>query len=218
MFGAVLLAVPGALSRAAMDRATHLRAAGELAPALDAARWGERLAPWSMSAALLAESLRYLNGEPAAEVGERLIELAEAAPQDPRPLERAVWLLERHASDEPKGWVAIAQLRTELVRRDPTHALLYDALGQAHARARNSEAARTAYEQAIGVEPHCATALAHMALLAHDRGDPDTAALLAARAWQAHAQSRYWYGHGRAVLSLSPGLQTMLEQHGYPSP
>ncbi len=216
--GAVLLAVPGALSRAAMEHAARLRDAGELAPALRAATWSERLAPWSMGAALMAESLRYLNGEPAARVGERLIELAERAPQDPRPLERALWLIEREAPAEPMAWAAIAELRAELARRDPKNALVLNDLAQAHAKAGDEQAARAAYEAALAIEPNCARSLAHLAVLGHDAGNRETAAHLALRAWQAHAQSPSWHGYGRAVLSLPPELQTMLAERGYPMP
>jgi tetratricopeptide (TPR) repeat protein len=209
----LLAAAPGAISTTATNRATALRQRGELGRALAAAELGEAAAPFSLGAAMLAESLRFLTGDARDASVERLLDLADRYPGSARPVTRAAWLLEQEAAD-PAAWAVIAQLRAEAVRRDPLsigeriqHAL-------ALLRAGDQRAAEAALEGALQVEPHCAVAHAHLALLLDRAGDRDAARRHAADAWQAHAARLAPIPRAAQILSLPEDLARMLRERG----
>lgn len=202
----VLAALPGLGSQWLSRRAVRLREAGAVKPALRAAQWAAWMSPWSEGAALLAQSLRYLDAAAPADVAAALMDIAQQHPYSPRALERAAWVLTRAAEKRELGQAAraeIAGLRQRVAERDPKNALAWLRAGRAWLQARAPERAGKAFARAVRVEPHCAGALAHLAQLAAGRSMPDRASRLAEHAREAHAHRlTVAAGHPRQVLSL----------------
>ena len=213
--GLLFAATPGALGSWAMQRAAALRAARDLEGASRAAAGARERTPWSRGAAMLDESLRYLRGEPVLEVGDRLIALAERYPLAPDPVARVAWLLEHQVSEQKDAvplWRDVAHLYEQAAERDPHNALRWCEVGRTYARAQDWPAAERAWGRALVEEPHCATALAQLALRALDRDDKALAHDLAARAQTADRHGQGSRGYVVAVLNLPPSLRHQLTQ------
>lgn len=217
----VFVATLGAVGSFAMQRAVTLREARDLERASHHAAWARELAPWSLGAAMLDESLRFLHGEPPLAVGERLIALAQQHPRSPEPVARAAWIIEQQATKAQASvelWLDVARLYAEAAERDPRNALRWCEVGRAFARGGDLDAAERAWTRALAEEPHCATALAELALLAAARGDLAQADALEARARTAHQHAQGSQGQTFRVLSLPPTLATQLAERKAATP
>ncbi|MEE8410388.1 MAG: O-antigen ligase family protein [Myxococcota bacterium] len=214
---ALVIAMPGAISLAAMERAADSRSAGRLDEALVWAEWAERIEPNRLGAAMLAESMRFLNGAAPDDSVQRLLLLADQFPSSPRPHERAAWILEQQVVEEAAGvesWTMIAQLRVEAMRRDPLDARKHVAVGAALLNSGHAGRAEQAFRGALAVEPTCADALAHLALMAHASGATEAARELAADAFRFDGLAPNRKPLEIRVLSLHPNLETMLRKSG----
>ncbi|MBI5511312.1 MAG: O-antigen ligase family protein [Deltaproteobacteria bacterium] len=220
LLSALAPALLAAGSRTAMEHAAARRDAGELATALRAARLGAALAPWSLSAGLLAASLELATGASRSEVVEQLTALALLFPTEPEPVERLLRLSEagpRAMRDAAQAGERVA-LYAELARRDPKNALAFAALGAAERAADHREAAARAFTAGLEVEPRCASCLAGLAAVQAEAGDREQATALATAAIAADRESDAAVGRSREILSLPPDSRRMLAAYGLVTP
>jgi hypothetical protein len=213
LLGAALGAAGSVLSAAA----TRNRERGQLDEALAYAELSARVTPWSLSAHMLVESLRYLRGDDPMAVGERLVELAARFPASPRPLERAARLLAQQIAGHPHAdgaWTDapshLSQLWAATAARDPRNVSPWVELARAQLLADNRGAARAAVARALVEEPNCARALVLLAWLGAEQDEPAQTRELVLAARRADAQASAWQGHPRKVLSLDTDAERML--------
>jgi hypothetical protein len=219
---ALSVALPGAISSVAFERAARARDGGDLEGALTAATLATRAAPWNLGPAMLDESLRFTAGKPPMEVVEALIDLGARFPTEPQPLERAVWILESlppaSAADVPARARILVELGTEITRRDPKNALGFAQLGALQARAGNAAAARATYLAGLTIEPSCGACLAALAAYAQRDGRLDEARALGEQARRADDEASRVSGRAHEILAVPADSLKALMELDYRSP
>jgi hypothetical protein len=198
---AIAPGVPATVAAVASSQAVRAQHSGNTSLALQRAMVAQQVAPWSLSSALLVLSLQHQRGLPLDATLEALLQLSQRFATDPRPLTRAVTLVQ-HGGEPGRvlglGPAEAAHLWEQAAGRDAHNALLWVEAGRAWQAAGEPAAAAHAWQEALAQEPHCVAALGY---LAEQAADPEEARLLRKRALRAAAQAHSYRGYAAAVLS-----------------
>ncbi len=212
---ALLLILPPAIGHHYRHQAISYRAAKNYAAASEAAVLASKLNPWSVANQLLKESLLFLrNGDPYT-ASRQIAELGAVFPKDPRPIDRAIWLLDQTKPQELSPTLKDKmklQLLEELGNRTPKDALVWKRIAEIHFKRSDIENATTALDTCLKIEPHCSTCLAMKADLLYREGNFSEARLSARLAIEAneHAPKRVRNRHAQ-ILSLSPKMRKIIK-------
>lgn len=214
--GFLVLSLLNVISQAAIHRAKHFREMGRLDLAEDLASVGVNVAPWSVSAQLMFESLRYANGAPVVDVLEQLLVLSKLHPTFPQPLDRAATVLEQQATTKQSAevWALAADIRAQQVKRDPTNVLIWLKMGRAQLRAGQLQHAHQTFLRAVDIEKNCAAAWIHLAAIHASQEKMDLAAQNISKAKKANNMARYHKGPSKTILSIDQESEHILKTLG----
>ena len=219
---ALCLALPGVVGDHYRTRAVQLRSQRNIPDALESARLAAHWAPWSIGNHLLKESLHYINENEALKSSEQLVDLAAGFPHDPRPVQRALWLLDKISPDD----VALSSrsairrgLLEELTSRDPINALAWRDLALVNLDERDLNSANLSLSRCVEVEPHCASCLAIQADILKQNGNLPEAIQVAQRALIANKSVPLKMGeYSTKILHLNPKMKKLIMEVTNPRP
>ena len=97
---ALFLILPPTIGHHYRNKAISYRAEHHYAEASEAAILAAKLNPWSVANHLLMESLLFLRNGDAYNASRQVAELGALFPKDPRPIQRAIWLLDQTKPQE----------------------------------------------------------------------------------------------------------------------
>ena len=101
------------------------------------------------------------------------------------------------------------------IRKDPTNPDLFDALGEANQKMSRVDAARTAYEEELQLNPHSALALYNLGRIDVERGKPESGVALLRKAAGVHsspAPTDFYLGLGLAETGQNEEAAGWLEK------
>ena len=210
-----MLILPPTIGHHYRNKALSYRTEHRYAEASEAAILAAKLNPWSVANHLLMESLLFLrNGDPYNS-SRQVAELGAVFPKDPRPIQRAIWLLEQtnpqELSPNLKDKMKLQLLR-ELGNRTPKDALVWKQIAEIHFERSDIENATTSLNTCLDLEPNCSNCLAMKADLLFREGKVSEAKLAARSALEAndHAPKRVRNRHAQ-ILSLSQKMKKISE-------